>query len=65
MSKQVQTDMHSLVGNSDYEHLIQAKYAAALKSDDYMQGFKRINFKLNLCIGLMVVKLLLIVSGLS
>ncbi|KTD62076.1 hypothetical protein Lspi_1926 [Legionella spiritensis] len=65
MSKQVQTDTQSLTGNCDYEHLIQAKFAAALKSNDYMIWFKKINFKLNLCIGLLVLKLLLVVSGVS
>lgn len=52
-----------MIKNPEYEDLIEAKFAAALKSDDYMEGYKRINFKLNLCIGLMALKLVLIVCG--
>lgn len=52
-----------MIKNPEYEDLIEVKFAAALKSDDYMKRYRRINFKLNLCIGIMVLKLLLIVCG--
>lgn len=66
MSKQLKTGMQFLSGNPDYEHLIQERLAVALKSDEFirrMSTFKSINFKLNLCIGLMALKLLLAVGG--
>lgn len=65
VSKQVKTDKQSLAGNFNYEHIIQARVADALKSNDYMKGFKRLNFKLNLCIGLFILKILLDVGGSS
>lgn len=65
MPKQLHADVQSLTGNPDYEHLIQSRVAAALESNDYMKGFKRMNFKLNLCIGLFTLKLFLDVGGSS
>ena len=50
-------------GNSDYENLIQEKFAAALESNDSIKEFKKINFKLNLCISLFVLKLILDIQG--
>lgn len=55
------TGMQSLKVNPDYEHLIEARVVAALESDKVF--FKRINFKANLCIGLLVLKLLVDVGG--
>lgn len=65
MPKQLHISVQALTGYPDYEHLIQSRVAAALKSNEYMKGFKRMNFKLNLCIGLLILKLFLDVVGSS
>ncbi len=41
-----------MAGSSEAEYLIRSKVAMALKSNQY----KKINFKLNLCIGLLLLK---------
>ncbi|MCW8444226.1 hypothetical protein OQJ05_09210 [Fluoribacter gormanii] len=61
MPKQLHADPQSLTGSPDYEHLIQSRVAAVLESNTYMKEFKRMNFKLNLCIGLCILKLFLVV----
>ncbi|HBD7396224.1 hypothetical protein [Legionella longbeachae] len=61
MSKQLHADVQSLTGNPDYEHLIESRVATVLESNNYMKEFKRMNFQLNFCIGLGILKLFLVV----
>lgn len=56
----IESNLHPLTNNPDYTALIEERVLASLNSDS---NFKKLDLKLNICIGLFVLKLLLSVGG--
>lgn len=56
MPKNIESNLRPLTNNPDYETLINQRFLASLESNS---DFKKLDLKLNICIGLLVLKLFL------